>query len=672
MEPSGPGDRAGSAVTAAVACLAVVASLAPGVGSPPVRAADPETPVIDRFRAEIPKLMADQGVPGLAVAVVDRSRAVWVEGFGHLDGPDSPAVTTDTAFSVQSMSKVFTATAVMLAVQHGLVDLDVPITTYVPAFTVHSAFEADPERKMTLRMLLAHTAGFTLEAPIGNNNSIEPGTFDDHVRSISDTWLRYPVGQGYAYSNLDIDLAGYILERVTGKPFDALMADTLLAPVGMAHSTFDRTAIRATANRAIGHMGGVPAWQLDMPMTAAGGLYASASDLARFLSFQVDDGSIDGVSVLDPALLAQMRTIPSPNARAGAGYALGVSRTRWRAERGQDLFMHGGGGFGFLSDLWWCPSIGIGIAVLTSSSDHQLQETLAISIMRAFVDEPGSVFGERLATLPAQADVIGDSVDPQLPSGYSAVVAAAAMPTSQDEAARLAPYVGAYNEPSWGLVSPFVTEPDRILVEDGVPSFETADTGSVLRHALTEIRPGLYLADNGEVLDLRVSPPTWRNLELSRAQLAPYPWQAALMALVAIVALGWLVAGILVAIRRRRPDRIDRVGEGARARPGGIVLLLGVLTMVAILACVALVAAIPGLVDAGFVGWIAFPLPARAVFHLPLAIAVLATALGVVVAGAWLRRSWATTDLVRYGALATAAIALALQLAAWRMIGWGF
>ena len=117
-----------------------------------------------------------------------------------------------------SISKTFTATAVMQAVQAGRLDLDEPITTYLPGFTVHSAFEEHPERKITLRMLLSHTAGFTFDAPIGNDDELDPGDFDAHVRSISDTWLRFPVGTGYAYSNLGIDLAGYILEKTSDSP----------------------------------------------------------------------------------------------------------------------------------------------------------------------------------------------------------------------------------------------------------------------------------------------------------------------------------------------------------------------------------------------------------------------------------------------------------------------
>lgn len=164
--------RRGWVTRAAVAAL--VFSLATAIGPPGSTgravAADAAATVIARYRARIPELMAEQGIPGLAVALVDADRTLWVEGFGHIDRRGSAPVTADTLFSVQSMSKLFTATAVMRTVAAGRLDLDAPITTYLPGFTVHSAFEEHPERKITLRMLLSHTAGFTHEAPVGNNN----------------------------------------------------------------------------------------------------------------------------------------------------------------------------------------------------------------------------------------------------------------------------------------------------------------------------------------------------------------------------------------------------------------------------------------------------------------------------------------------------------------------
>jgi CubicO group peptidase (beta-lactamase class C family) len=194
---------------AAVGVLLTMLSGSAGVAAAPTAQRDGAQAVIAQYRAQIPALMAQESIPGLAVALVDGDRVVWQEGFGSTDDHGGSSVTVDALFSAQSMSKVFTATAVMQAVQYGRLDLDEPITTYLPGFTVNSAFETHPERRITLRMLLSHTAGFTHEAPLGNSYAPEPGDFDAHVRSISDTWLRFPVGTGYAYSNLGIDLVDW-------------------------------------------------------------------------------------------------------------------------------------------------------------------------------------------------------------------------------------------------------------------------------------------------------------------------------------------------------------------------------------------------------------------------------------------------------------------------------
>jgi CubicO group peptidase (beta-lactamase class C family) len=655
----------------ALAALSLAAALPLSLGAPPsVVAADPasaEKAVIARFQALIPQLMAAQNIPGLSVAVVDGDRPVWVQGFGHLDGPDSPPVGPDTIFSVQSMSKLFTATAVMRAVQDGLVSLDAPITTYLPDFTVHSVFEPHPEQKITLRMLLSCTAGFTHEAPVGNNYLLDPGDFDAHVRSISDTWLRFPVGSGYAYSNLGFDLAGAVLEKVYGKPFAAVMDDVLLGPVGMAHSTFDRARIAATADRAIGHQKGMPSWRLDVPMTGAGGLYASASDLARFLSFEVGDGSIGGRSILSSALIGDQRLIPAPNAGAGSGYALGVAKTRWRAERYQDIYNHGGGGFGFLSDFWFVPSVGIGVAVLTNSSDNTLQGDLAIQILRGFVDEPGSSFGAKLATLTSQADVVDPVGNFQPPSGYPDLLSRVVLPASPDQPARWASFAGTYGIVDSGVIAPG-NPPDRFLVDSGTPYFDASDDGTVVRHRLTEVQPALFIADNGETLDFRSSPPTWRSLALVSVQGGPLWWQAALLAGAVVVAVGWVVVVAAAwVLRRRRGVSVERA-----TRPSRRVVALGVLTSVFILGGAAIVAVLPGMVDAGFLGWLPLPLVVRLALHVPLVLAVLALAVVVVALAAWRRRRWSHVERIGFTALAVAAMAVALQLGAWRLIGWGF
>ncbi|HEX6580006.1 MAG TPA: serine hydrolase domain-containing protein [Actinomycetota bacterium] len=660
-------------MTAAVAALLVFSPAGPilalGSGQQGL-AADAAATVIARYRARIPELMTEQGIPGLAVALVDADEALWVEGFGYADRQGSAPVTADTIFSVQSMSKLFTATAVMQAVAAGRLDLDEPITTYLPEFTVHSAFEEHPERKITLRMLLSHTAGFTHEAPVGNNNELDPGDFDAHVRSISDTWLRFPVGSGYAYSNLGIDLAGYILERVEGKPFAEVMRDSLLEPLGMDHSTFERTVIRSTDDRAVGHVDPYPVLPLDVPMTAAGGLYTSATDLARFLRFQLNDGSIDGRVVLDPKSMDEMRTVLAPSAGAPAGYALGVSRTRWnRWGQRPDLFFHGGGGFGFVSDLWWLPQLGIGIAILTNSEDHQLQGDLALSILADLVTAPG-VYQDRLLALPERPSVVDPSLSFEPRAGMAALVASAAMPPTGDETARWSTFIGAYGAPAWGVIDP-TTPAARFFVDGGVPYFEADEEGSHVRHRLVEVDPEVFLADNGETLDLAGPVPTWRSIRIVRLSGGPVSWQWAILVMAAVLAVIWLVAAAVRSLGRSRSRSRSRLEPSSPHRWRRIAAAVAGFTALLILANVALLAWMPGLVDSGFLGSLEFPLAERLILHLPLALAGLGV-IAVVLAGlAWIGRWWSRAVTLQYAALAVGTIALVAQIGVWRLIGWG-
>jgi len=662
-----------AAVAAAVGVLLAATSGGATAVAAPAGQRDGVAGVIASYQARIPQLMAQEHIPGVALALVDGDRVVWQQGFGSTDSDGRRPVTVDTIFSVQSMSKVFTATAVMQAVRAGRLDLDVPITTYLPGFTVHSAFESHPERKITLRMLLSHTAGFTHEAPLGNNYEPEPGAFDAHVRTISDTWLRFPVGSGYAYSNLGIDLAAYILEQVWQEPFPAVMHDSLLAPLGMDHSTFDRARVRATADRAVGHSDSWAAEPVDIPMTGAGGLWASAADLAKLLEFQLGDGTVDGRTVLDAAMMQEMRTVPAPDAGAPAGYALGVARTRFRpGGHYLDLFSHGGGGFGFLSDLFWLPQLQLGIALLTNFDEHDLQVALAGGILRDLVTEPDSEYFDRMLGLPTQTDVVDPDDKYVAPAHLADRIAAVAMPASSQQSARWAGYAGYYRTGQLGATSPD-HPPSQFYVESGVPYFDASEDGTPVRHRLSEFQPGLFLAENGETLDLRGPSQRWRGMDLNPVTNGPLAAQWALLAVVVIVAAGWLVAGIAASVRRRRgTGRSSTLGPPRGGRTGRrLTAAVAAVGALAALVTVALIRALPGLVDVGFLGGMASPLPLRLAFHLPLVVALLAAGLAALLVAGALRHWWTPWIRPRDAALAVALTALAAQLASWHLVAWG-
>lgn len=326
------------------------------------------------LRRDIPALMAEHEVPGLAVAICDTSGVVWSEGFGVRRAGDTEPVGPRTMFGIQSVSKMYTAAAVMVAGRLGLVDLDEPVTTYLPEFTVRSRWEEEPERRITLRHLLGHTAGLTHEAPYGGNYT--PGrSWTRHCESIADTWLRFPVGHHVEYSNLGIDLAAYILQRASGEPFTTFVRRHLLEPLGLERTTFVPRAIAAETGRAAGHVERSRRPPLHVPMIAAGGAYAGAEDACGFLHFHL----AGGLGVLGRDRLEEMYRLPFAAAGQKEGYGLGV---QVESRDGRVIRGHRGGGFGFSCSHLWSPGDGVGVVVLTNAYGHGLAEDLAQRVLR--------------------------------------------------------------------------------------------------------------------------------------------------------------------------------------------------------------------------------------------------------------------------------------------------
>jgi CubicO group peptidase (beta-lactamase class C family) len=306
--------------------------------------------LVEQERRAIQDDMVENGVEGIAVCLIYEGLPVWVEGFGVTKQGGS-RVDPNTMFSIQSTSKNLTAVAVLLAVQQGLLDLDEPIPTYLPKWSVQSRFESAPQDKITLRLLLSHRAGFTHEAPIGNNYDPAFPSFDAHVNSIANTWLRYPVGERYRYSNLGPDLAGYILQTRTGKPFADWVRDALFQPLGMHNATFSSDDYEARTNRAVGHEAGHDAVPLRTPLIPSGGVYISAQDMATYATFHLGKGTFQGKTLLERRWWDEMHGFA-----LGGDYGLGVIRSEVRyGQRPLRLLGHKGGGFGFGSVFAYCP-----------------------------------------------------------------------------------------------------------------------------------------------------------------------------------------------------------------------------------------------------------------------------------------------------------------------------
>lgn len=465
--------------------------------------------VFDKYRESIPKTMKEHKIPGLSLAVVDRDGILWSAGFGRT-GNGRQRVTPETLFSIQSMSKTFTATAVMIAVQDGLLDLDTPIAKYLPEFKVNSRWEENPQEKITLRHLLSHTSGLTHEAPVGNNFDARYGSFDEHIMSIQDTWLKHRVGAKHSYSNLGIDLAGYILQVKSGVPFTEYMKQKVFDPLGMPTSSMDYDFVEKRSGRAIGHTPFVATIPVAIPMVAAGGVYTSAAELSRFVQFHLNCGRINGRRVLDERLIEAMWKSSPASPGYGLGIAIGKKHDTY-------YINHNGGGFGFLTTMTWYPQYGIGCIVLTNSASHNDQH---VKIANAILDD---LITERLVAKDAPGEI---------PPADQFIGKDAKLPLLAEDGPIHKPtpykpqwsrYAGTYRFIFKGfrlnLIARFATAlgycaPDAkftVVKKDGFLCIGD--------EKLEEYQPGLFFTPSGEALDLRGPTPTWRNIKMEKSSL---------------------------------------------------------------------------------------------------------------------------------------------------------
>lgn len=554
--------------------------------------------VIAKYRQEIPQQIKENHIPGLAIVAVDDQDILWEESFGYTDWDNQIPVTPSTIFSIQSMSKSFTATAAMFAAQDGLVDLDAPITTYLPEFHVNSIFEQHPEQKMTLRILLSHTAGFPHDTSYGGNYDHPADySFEKHIASISDNWLMFPVGTRYAYSNVGIDLAGYILEVRSGMPFIQYVQQKVLDPLGMKDSTLDVKRVRASTTRAIGQVGVPLRPPVDFLLIPSGGVWTSTEDMARYVQFHINAGVLDGKRLLREDLAATMYNPPNYPASV-EGYALGITTSM---RNGAIIMEHGGGGFGFIADMAWYPELKLGAVVLTNA--HQSQSyafQLNMNVLDNIIGGNIPLFRQRYikAAHTSPAYPVGIKGDSLTDDALRKLIKSKTLPVDADALQRRSDYAGTYIISSWG----FPGETFEIIDANGELAWSYPGNLSQYRKnsILTEVEPGLFFSENGSLFDMRGPVPMIDNIALVKANPQALPFKITMYAICGLIFLSALFfwpARLLIRSIRRKSAQV----EGNIVRPprspwlvweGGLAALAALFSLL----CLAIVVLVPGLV----------------------------------------------------------------------------
>jgi CubicO group peptidase (beta-lactamase class C family) len=327
---------------------------------------------IARFSSFVPSEMRARGIAGLGIVVADEKGTIWSSGFGIADKATGRKFDSSTISNIGSVSKIFTATAIMRLVQEGKIDLDASVSSYLPDFAP-KAGGYDP-KAVTVRSLLTHHSGLQSDVFAGFITGSEkpegyPRPYANNVRLASETTLCAPSGEVFSYSNLGYSLLGLIVEKVSGESFADYERETIFEPLGMNSSSFlieDRFAGRYARNPADGGKSGIP-YIRDMP---AGSLNVSADDMGRFLSAVMAQGSGVPGGILGPEAQAEMWKGQNVGCVFDGDFSIGLCY--WimslRSLPGERLVGHGGDLNNYHALLIVDPARKLGVFVMVNSA----------------------------------------------------------------------------------------------------------------------------------------------------------------------------------------------------------------------------------------------------------------------------------------------------------------
>lgn len=337
-----------------------------------------QQPLPADFDSYVEGVMADHHVPGLTIAVVKDGKVVLAKGYGVRELGKPARVDAHTIFGIASNTKAFTATALALLVEEGKLRWDEPVITYLPWFRLSDAWVTS---QLTVRDLLVHRSGLGLGA---GDLLWWPGS-DFTRREVAERLRFLPLvtsfRSAYAYDNVLYTVAGEVILAVSGQPWETFVAERILKPIGMTDSKIRHPGIGQSDNISSTHGEVEGVVRVIAPFTSdntnpAGGITASATDMAKWMMVQLDSGRVAGAAPLfAPATTRQLWNIVtplSPRSYTGPrqplssnfnGYALGFNVLDYRRHK---LVTHTGGLPGFISRVAMMPELNLGVTVLTN------------------------------------------------------------------------------------------------------------------------------------------------------------------------------------------------------------------------------------------------------------------------------------------------------------------
>ena len=348
-----------------------------------------------RLDSIVTAAIADRASPGVAIAVGRHGRLVLERGWGKQDwAPNAPVATDSSIYDMASLTKVVaTTTAAMLMEEDGKLDIERTVVSYLPEFN-------DPEKApITVRMLLLHTSGMKQFQFLYR----EIKGREQYLQRINAKPLIHKPGEMFDYTDWNMIVLQQVVERISGRTLDALLAERVYGPLGMRDTQFNppeslKPRIAPTEVQAFrgGQVWGVVhdenAWAMG-GVSGHAGLFSSARDLAVFEQMLLNGGSYNGVRVLRPETVSRW----TARQRKDAARGLGWENPSPRSSAGQYFSPRSFGHTGFTgTSIWADPEKGLFVVLLTNRVDPTrdnprvgpLRRAVADAVQSAILDAP--------------------------------------------------------------------------------------------------------------------------------------------------------------------------------------------------------------------------------------------------------------------------------------------
>ena len=328
----------------------------------------------DQAEASISAIMQEIPVAGLSVAVVKGNRVIYAHSFGYMDLENRIPLTNDNIFRIASISKSFSATSIMQLAENGKLSLDDDVGDLLGFPVRNPKF---PGTIITLRMLLSHRSSINDSQGYFSLDAIDPSKNADGSKCYND----YEPGKGYQYCNLNYNLTGTIIEKISGERFDQYVKKHITDPLGLkagycvdsldASSFAKIYEYRADSSKFIHapaayapRSAEIAAYVMGRStpvFSPTGGMKISAVDLARYMVMHSRMGRFEGGRIISKKSAGMMRTVLSEK----EGYGLALLTTD-KLISGERMLGHTGSAYGLYSAMFWHPKKKFGFIVISN------------------------------------------------------------------------------------------------------------------------------------------------------------------------------------------------------------------------------------------------------------------------------------------------------------------